>query len=1264
MRFFADGPSIPDELLEQRDRGNVVFFCGAGVSKPAGLPGFAELARRVMKTLGTGADAPSRTLLESPTGIGNLDRVFNLLQQEYRRDRVEAAVARILRTPRGASSEHSTILRLSRGLTRRVQVVTTNFDHLFERADKRLRTHVAPSLPDLSAFGPFEGVVYLHGRQNGSAKSTSIGPGLVLGSSDFGRAYLADGWATKFVRDLVQQYVIVLVGYSASDPPIRYLLEGLHLRRGEGAATIYAFDQGGEGEVASRWRGLGVQALPYAVSNDASHTILWNTLRAWAERADDVDAWRRSVVALSRRSPAELEPFQRGQVASLVRTSDGAALFAGSEPPPHPEWLCVFDSRIRWAEPIRSFGTSEPEIDSLEVYGFDDDPPRPPASHGNNEGVAHRVGAVDLLALSTSDERTDRNKRLAGISARHSDPLPARLGHLAGWIGSVCRHPITIWWAAGCGGLHHQTLRAIEWHLQRSIGDDLSRRAWSLLLEHFHHAPTHPHEGWHAFKTRLVQEGWTLSVIRDFERAIQPVLGATRSSAKQARPPVLERALQLEDLARLEVIFPGYDRTKLEVPTEHLPVAFEIIRRALLRAGALLAEIGTDYWNPASLIEDDDDEDGRSYLSEASKYVFWAKGLFDRLAVEHPQAARMELSAWPTSEPYFFSRLAIYAWTKPGILSGPEVARALTDLPKVTFWEYAYRRELLRTLRAKWQEWTGDEKMQIEERILAGRDKWEREEEAEHKESVARTAATMLGWLERQECHLSGRAQDRLAVLRQSIPGWNASWDERADFSSEIRSGWVIVDSDPAVLLDVPLSEAVASLGQPPSTGFGFKRHAPFDGLVAQRPARALAMLRFAERRDGPQLMLWRTLLSDWPAGASARLITICAHRLMRLPDSTLVWLRRDVSRWFRERAEALYTARPACAYGLFDRIAQALSTAPDHATQSGIGEVSIGGRVLERSRRTYDHAINGPVGHLADGLFQLLGKGDPAAGNRLPSEIESRLHHLFRSSGEGADHAVSQATRRLPWLHYVDPAWTKARLLPLLAADSHFAEPAWSGLLYNQVPSAELFGLMKRDLLQIFEIAASWHWDSHPHNRLIDVAIIACYWRRNDRRYLSYADVRPLLRVVNDDARARALWNVARVVQEQDAWDTFGKPFLRHAWPQESRFQTPMISQRLADVAEHSGDRFPDVVKTIAPILVPSNDLDLTIHGLVEEGGTAIASRFPLATLDLLALLVPDAPVQIPYGLDKALRLIATAALSTRDDPKWRRLNRIAARI
>ena len=283
MRFHADGPSIPSELLDARDRGNVVFFCGAGVSRPAGLPSFPELARRVMKALGTDANARSRTLLEQSDGDQNLDRVFNLLQQEYRRDEVEAAVNRILKTPPQVSTTaHATILRLSCSTAGRPRVVTTNFDHLFERVAKSVPVHVAPALPDIRSVGSFDGLVYLHGRRGGRGPSAgSSGKGLILSSSDFGRAYLADGWATRFVRDLLQNYFIVLVGYSASDPPVRYLLEGLQSRRANESSTIYAFDHGAVDGVLDRWRSLGVHALPYPTPPDRHHTVLWNTLSAW-----------------------------------------------------------------------------------------------------------------------------------------------------------------------------------------------------------------------------------------------------------------------------------------------------------------------------------------------------------------------------------------------------------------------------------------------------------------------------------------------------------------------------------------------------------------------------------------------------------------------------------------------------------------------------------------------------------------------------------------------------------------------------------------------------------------------------------------------------------------------------------------------------------------------------------------------------------------------------------------------------------------------
>ncbi len=107
MRFVANGPSIPDNLLVARDAGQVLFFCGAGVSRAeAGLPDFATLTDNVLQVLGSAGDSEARTLLrntraaEKMSGVRGLlayDRVFGLLEREFELSDIREAVATALR---------------------------------------------------------------------------------------------------------------------------------------------------------------------------------------------------------------------------------------------------------------------------------------------------------------------------------------------------------------------------------------------------------------------------------------------------------------------------------------------------------------------------------------------------------------------------------------------------------------------------------------------------------------------------------------------------------------------------------------------------------------------------------------------------------------------------------------------------------------------------------------------------------------------------------------------------------------------------------------------------------------------------------------------------------------------------------------------------------------------------------------------------------------------------------------------------------------
>jgi SIR2-like domain len=333
VRFLADGPSIPDELLVARDEGRVIFFCGAGVSRArAGLADFFGLAQRVVETLGVISDSPAKRLIQaareidSTTGISGLisaDRVFGLLEREFLVKDIQAAVAESLKSgPDADLSAHRIMLDLGRGPDGKVRLVTTNFDLLFEACDSTLRSWKPPRLPDSQHHEDFEGIIHLHGRV-GENYSGVDGDGFVLSSSEFGRAYLSDGWATQFIRSVLNRYFVVFVGYTADDPPVQYLLEALN--RGLGSQDrLHAFQSGSTAEAESRWRHKGVHPIAYREGEN--------------HRAKNVEAWYESTIELARKGPEALLPHERGQVAHVVSTLEGTRRFAASAVPPPAEF--------------------------------------------------------------------------------------------------------------------------------------------------------------------------------------------------------------------------------------------------------------------------------------------------------------------------------------------------------------------------------------------------------------------------------------------------------------------------------------------------------------------------------------------------------------------------------------------------------------------------------------------------------------------------------------------------------------------------------------------------------------------------------------------------------------------------------------------------------------------------------------------------------------------------------------------------------------
>lgn len=1255
MRFTPDGPAIPDDLLTARDAGQVLFFCGAGVSAgEARLPTFTTLAERVLALLGSSLDSPARRLFNETrrfeeqsglTGLVATDRIFGLLEREFEATDVREAVATAIRPEPGCGlGAHRILLDLSRSRGSSPRLVTTNFDLLFEECEPGLESFNPPHLPDPNRDNDFRGIIHLHGRVD-EKYCRACDDEFVLSSADFGHAYLSDGWATRYIQALLRRFRIVFVGYSADDPPVRYLLEALN-RFARSAHTLYAFQSGDTREAAAQWAHKGVEPISYNKANQ--HSALWETLAAWAERARDVDGWHDRLLEKSIVGPAMLAPHQRGMIRHLASTHTGTRLLATSGTLLPADWLFVFDRHERYERPGRAdlYDEMSVRFDPFDAFGLDSD--TPPVNPENNlENRLVPDDAWDALQTTVTDrERLPVHATAQFRSGRGTPALPPRLWNLGRWLARIAHQPAALWWAANQAPLHSDVQELIENSLRREKERFLPamRDGWRILLQAWQQEPAKQSHEKYIIEEKGRVYGWTPALVREAMALYRPIIEVKR--AFRTKAPEASPELAVEDILYAHVEYPR-PHEAIDIPPDMLAHAAAFLRQQIDHAIELEQEIvgRDDIYFDTLQGEDGEPPDADSY--GLTGHLVTYTNMLTKLAAVDRQAARMEIAQWPRADSVSV-RMRIWAAGRIDMSTADEACRIFQALDDETFWSDRQERDLLFALRDRWAELTPQCVAELESRILDGHFPWGKERD-DRGAFIAYCRLCRLHWLSKQGIKFTFDYEREFALLRAQAPEWTEEAIEHIAQPNVSKVSSVRTDSSASSLENLPLGqilECAEAIGENQYHSGALKQ--PFRGLVKSRPARALSSVTAAGRRGKFFPWAWSALLSlEDTSARSRRMLCAIGGRLARISPAQMMEIINPASIWLRTYSERLLSEQPRIFEVVWGAMIEALteSDGEEKGTASG-------------PRRWVDESLSRPGGYMVEALFRYphLDELTPEIG--LPEPIKHCLTQLIGLGGDPMQHAIVMVASRFNWLFHIDESWTTEALLPIAKSAVEDTSPFWAGYLSAaRTPQPALYPLLKPMLMDL----CCREGLRRDHARILGGMHLAV-WANDSYAselgpFLPDVELRELLIHAGNDFCASVLQQLQRWVSPPESrLRERLVSFLTKVWPRQRALRNPEMSARLADLAFAVPALFPDIVEVILPMLVPVKGESLRISYAVLD--PCIPAEHPGALLDLLWAILDEDAASWPHKAGSALELLAEQA-PVRDDPRLAELRR-----
>lgn len=1240
MQFVKDGPDVPNDLLEHHEAGSVVFFCGAGISYPAGLPGFGDLVTAIYRDLHATPDPIEAQAIDR----SQYDATIDLLEHRLTggREAVRGALARVLR-PRlrrvGAMDTHKALLTLARNNGGDVRLVTTNFDRIFETVmrDPALKapSFHAPFLP-IPKNSKWNGLVYLHGLLPKAPTPKDLNR-LVVSSGDFGLAYLTERWASRFVSELFRNYIVCFVGYSIGDPVLRYMMDALAADRmlGESTLPAYAFAQfesGKHSEAEREWLAKRVSPILYEIpAGTHNHSALHRTLKGWADTHRDAVYGKEQIIvrhAMTKPAASTRQDDFVGRVIWALSDKRGlpAKRFASLDPPPSLDWLGpLFEQRFGHGDLVR-FKVSPDEIPD------------------------------DKLKFSLISRPSPYGLSVWMALVR---PRPAAGGwddvmtHIAHWLTKhLDDESLILWIAARGGSLHRRFALLVQESLTKSPPRPLIRTLWNLILADRLKSPS-PFRDLYQWFGDLANSGFLTATLRfRLRQMLSPRVTLSKPFRLSDEASSMAPLVRIKDIVKWDVVLAtDYVHTALRDRgtnnaiwqsslgdllgdfTDLLRDTFDLMRE--LGGASDLSDLS--YIHQPSIA--DHPQNQRFY--DWTALVELVRDSWAAVATSQPELARAEVTRWQSCRYPIFRRLTLYAVANRAVFVPSQALNWLLADESWWLWSAETQWEALQLMSDIVLHLSDEELLRLEHSILTGpprnmykgdisSDRWT--EIVDHSVAQRLTKWSSTG----KALAASGAA--RLQSLLIQNPSWSLPSDERSEFPF-----WMGTSGDSREFVPVPTAyrEIPSWLERHPPTEFQ-QRDDWQERCKSDFKHAAWALLTLARRRVWPAGR-WREALQVWSDDAlRTRSWAWLRKALARASDEFVLEVSHTLIFWLRPMADATIQDEEAWLQ-LVERVL---------SVHRGETYVFSGDPVGK--------AINHPVGLATEAILHWWYQSPLEDSQLLPERLKAILTEICNARVSSFRHGRVILAAHVITLFRVDREWTQALLLPLFnwSASRVEAQSVWEGFLWTpriHLPFLEAIHAEFLDTALHFEELGE-HGEQY--------AAFFTFVALQPGESFTPSELATALLTLPEEGLARSAKSLVGGLQgagehSAEYWKNRIVGFIDDIWPNSVEYITDPISSAFAELCIASKEAFPDAWSRLKGWLKPLARPDYPVHLLKESG---LCERFPAEALAFLdTIVVRETAEWPPSELRNCLTQIQSAQPTLSQDSRFRRLDNYA---